>query len=80
MIKRVWAKLDGEDIRCICDEHHRKCDEKCKEYVVKFIEVDRNKEEFDDVIANLNKETETLRKNIKKFETQISRSIKKFKI
>jgi chaperonin cofactor prefoldin len=48
--------------------------------VVKFIEVDRDKEEFTDAIANLNKEAESLRKNIKKFETQISRSIKKFKI
>jgi hypothetical protein len=80
LIKRVWANIEGQDIKCICDEHHRKCDQKCKEYVVKFIEVDRNQEEFTDVIANLNKEAESLRKNIKKFETQISRSIKKFKI
>lgn len=80
MIKRVWANIEGNDIKCICDEHHRKCDQKCREYVVKFIEVDRNQEEFADVIANINKEADNLRKNIKKFESQISKSIKKFKI
>jgi hypothetical protein len=80
LIKRVWADIEGNDIKCICDEHHRKCDKKCKEYVVKFIEIDRNAEEFIDAVATLNKETDSLRKNIKKFETQISKSIKKFKI
>lgn len=80
MIKRVWANIEGEDIKCICDEHHRKCDQKCKEYVVKFIEIDRNKEELDDAINHLAKEADGLRKNIKRFETQVSKSIKKFKV
>ena len=80
MIKRVWAKLENEDIKCICDEHHRKCEDKCKEYIVKFVEIDRDKEDLDDAIAGLKRETDTFQKNMKKFESQISKSIKKFKI
>jgi len=80
LIKRVWAKIENDDIKCICDEHHRKCEDQCKEYVVKFIEIDRTQEKLDDVVDMFAEEAKTLRKNIKKFETQLSRSIKKFKI
>lgn len=81
MIKKVWAKFNGMDLECICDEHHRKCqphDAACKEYVVKFIEVDRSIE--DDLNAHLSKETSHLRREIKKFQSEISKSIRKYKI
>jgi hypothetical protein len=83
LIRKVWAKFDDNDkIECVCDEHHRKCEKesKCKEYVAKFIEVDRNQEAFDDAVAHLNKESEKLYKSISRFESQVSRSIKKFKV
>ena len=80
MIKRVWAKIDSDDIKCICDEHHRKCEDKCKEYVVKFIEINRDEENFNDAVEQLEKESDNFHKNMKKFETQLSKSLKKFKI
>lgn len=80
MIKHVWAKIEDGDIKCICDDHHKKCDGQCKEYVVKFIEIDRTEEEFENAAMALSKEVDIIRKNIKKFETQISKSLKKFKI
>ena len=43
MIKKAWVKFNDMTVECICDENDRKCkgDKLCKEYVVKFIEVDR---------------------------------------
>ena len=81
MIKKVWAKFDELDLKCVCDEHHRKCkvnDAECKEYVVKFIEIDRNDPE--ELVDQLSKGVGTLSKQMKKFQSEISRSIKKFKV
>ena len=81
MIKKVWAKFDGMDLTCVCDEHHKKCkpDADCKEYVVKFMEIDRE-QKIEDASVHLEMETKKLRKDIKKFQSEISRSIKKYKI
>ena len=81
MIKKVWAKFDEMDLMCVCDEHHRKCkeDNRCREYVVKFMEIDRE-EKIDDAVAHLEKESKNLRRDIKSFQSKVSRSIKKFKI
>lgn len=80
MIRKVYAKFDGSgDIECVCDAHHRKCkDDSCKEYVVKFIEVERSK--TSDALENLDISSKKLDRALKKFETQVSKSIKKFKI
>jgi len=81
LIKKVWAKFKDMDLECVCDEHHRQCeDEKCKEYVVKFMEIDRAKDNIDDAMAHLERESKQLRRDIKKFQSKVSRSIKKFKI
>ena len=81
MIKKAWVKFNGMTVECICDENDRKCkgDKLCKEYVVKFIEVDRT-DKVTDALKHLEKESDNLQNNIKKFESQISKSIKKFKI
>jgi hypothetical protein len=81
LIKKAWVKFDGMTVKCICDENDRKCkdDKACKEYVIKFIEVDRT-DKITDALKHIEKETDNLQKNIKKFESQVSRSIKKFKI
>ena len=82
MIKKVWAKFEDMDLKCICDEHHRKCkpkDGECKEYVIKFMEIDREQQE-EDAVAHLELESKNLRKDIKKFQSKVSSSIKKFKI
>lgn len=81
MIKKVWAKFNEMDLECVCDEHHRKCqkDDDCKEYVVKFMEIDRSAD-AEEVLKHLERESENLRGNIRKFQSEISKSIKKFKI
>ena len=80
MIKKVWAKFDGMDLECVCDEHHRKCKDKtCKEYVVKFMEIDR-KQELEEATKHLSIEARKLQSEMKKFQSKISRSIKKYKI
>ena len=64
----------------MCDEHHRKCkDDTCKEYVVRFTEIKRD-QEVDDAVAHVKKESNNLRRDIKKFQSELSKSIKKFKI
>lgn len=79
MIKKVWAKFDGMNIECVCDEHHRKCtNDDCKEYVAKFIEIDRNKEE-EETLKQLEQDASNLTKTIKKFESEVSKSLRKFK-
>ena len=80
MIKKVWAKFEEMDLKCVCDEHHRKCkDDTCKEYVVKFMEIDRE-QQAEDAVAHLEREAKNLRNDIKKFQSKVSRSVKKFKI
>ena len=82
MIKKAWVKFDGMDIECICDEHHRKCagDDGCKEYVIKFTEINRRDQSVKDAVKKLEKETTNFGRTVKKFESQVNRSIKKFKI
>lgn len=80
MIKKVWAKFDDMDLTCVCDEHHRKCkDDKCREYVVKFMEIDR-KDELEEATKHLTAETKKLHNDMRKFQSEVSRSIRKFKI
>ena len=68
-------------VECICDTNDRKCkdDKLCKEYVIKFTEIERHKK-VDDALKHLEKESDNLQKTIKKFESQVSKSIQKFKI
>ena len=80
MIKKVWAKFKDMDLECVCDEHHRKCkDDICKEYVVKFMEIDR-KQELEEATKHLSIEARKLQSEMKRFQSKVSRSIKKFKI
>jgi hypothetical protein len=82
LIKKLWVKFDGMDIDCVCDEHHRKCKDKaCKEYVVKFTEIKRSKGA--EQIKGLEKDGQLLEKavnDLKKYSTELKKSITKFKI
>lgn len=80
MIKKVWAKFEDMDLKCVCDEHHRKCkDDTCKEYVVKFMEIERD-QRLEDAAKHLETESKLLRNDIKKFQSKVSRSVRKYKI
>jgi hypothetical protein len=81
LIKKVWAKFEDMDLTCVCDEHHRKCkDDNCKEYVVKFMEIDRTGEDIADATKHLENASKSLRNDIRKFQSQVSKDIEKFKI
>lgn len=81
MIKKLWVKFkfNGMDIECICNSNNRKCrDKECKEYVVRFTEIERTRE-----LPKFNKEEHQLKnaiRKLKKSETELSKSITKFKI
>ena len=81
MIKKAWVKFDDMTVKCICDIRKHECrdDKLCKEYVIRFTEIERS-EKFNDAVKHLEKEQKDLEKTIKKFESQVSKSIKKFKI
>jgi hypothetical protein len=80
LIKKVWAKFDGLDLKCVCDEHHRKCqeDSACKEYVVKFMEIERN-QELDEAVKQIENEAKLIHNDIQKYQSKISRNLRKFK-
>jgi len=78
LIKKMWVKFDGMDVECICDEHHRKCrDEGCKEYVVKFTEIERK---LDGDLEELRGKIKGLSKEVRRTTSELKRSINKFKI
>lgn len=78
LIKKLWIKFNGMDIECVCEDHNRKCrDKQCKEYVVKFTEIKRNKKflELDkekqkvvDAIMGLTQSGTELSKTMRKFK------------
>lgn len=90
LAKKLWVKFDNFDIVCFCEENRKECPPEskpdCKEYIVKFIEIKRSKEaeENIDAIKDVTKRLEAqVKREKKKFETQLQRSLremKKFKI
>lgn len=78
LIKKLWVKFKDMDVECVCETHDRKCrDEQCKEYVVKFTEIERQKQ-----IPKLDKEEQKIVDAIKgltRSGTELSKTMKKFK-
>jgi hypothetical protein len=75
LIKKLWVKWDGMNIDCVCEEHHKKCVTvpgevpKCKEYITKFVEVDRTQEE-------VTKQIKDFGDAVKKFEKEVQKKVK----
>ncbi len=81
MIKKLWVKFNEMDIECFCNENRKECPPEskpvCKEYIVKLIEIERQKEDiefkkgeklFKDAVLKLKKQETELRKSIRKFK------------
>ena len=86
MIKKLWVKFDDMDVACFCEEDRKKCvkEEKpeCKEYVVKFIEIERD-ETIERIKENMTREEKVMKdilSKLKKHDTELKKSIRKFKI
>jgi len=74
------------DVSCFCEEDRKKCvkEEKpeCKEYVVKFIEIERD-ETMERIKENMTREEKVMKdilNKLKKHDTELKKSIRKFKI
>jgi len=80
LIRKLWVKFADMDVECFCNENNRKCrDKECREYVVRFIEIKRAEVP---IIKSDNSEQrlkQAIRK-LKRSETELSKSIKKFRI
>lgn len=80
LIKKLWVKFNGMDIKCFCNENDRKCrDEECREYVVRFIEIVRSKPPIIK-LDNTEQQLKQAIRKLKKSETELSKTINKFKI
>jgi hypothetical protein len=86
MIQKLWVKFDETAVVCLCEENRKKCtkEEKpeCKEYVVKFIEIERgNTEEAIKVsMTNEEKAMKDLVRKVKRYDTELKKAVKKFKV
>lgn len=85
---KLWVKFDENlDIECFCAYNNRRCPkekrEGCLLYLAKFIQID-DVQRHDERVKLAKKATSTLeakfKREQKKFESQVKRSIKKFKI
>lgn len=84
---KLWIKFKELDIECFCDYNNRKCPkekrEDCHLYLAKFIRID-DVERHDEHVKNVRNASKLLEAKMKqqqkKFESQVKRSIKKFKI
>lgn len=84
--KKLWVKFDEMYIECFCEEGDKDCPPeakpKCKEYVVRFIEIERSPEHEErckaikDAASRLE---ERLIKQRKKYETELKKSLRKMK-
>ena len=74
----MWVKFKDLDVECFCDEGRKKCTPEkkpeCKEYVVKFIHIERSKAE---VMAK--EKRDELTKKLKKVKTELEKNARKFK-
>ena len=81
----MWVKFDGMEVACFCEER-KKCvkDEKpaCEEYVVKFIEIKRDTtaEQIKEVFTREQKVMKDIVAKVKKYDSELKKSIKKFRI
>jgi hypothetical protein len=85
----MWVKFDEEGfVECFCENGKKKCSEKpdfeCSEYVVKFMKIDRNKlgdlkDAVDDAGKTLIASEAEVKRQLKKFETEIQKSVREFK-
>ena len=84
MISKVWVRLDGEDIVCVCRENNKKCSDKvCKEYIMKLIPVDRTDkaiQDFGTAVKNLRTSVAGLEKELRGTSSELRKSINRFKI
>ncbi len=77
LIKKLWVKFSGMDVVCVCEPHVRECRDKyCHEYVVSFTKIYREDEE---VLRNLNKNTQDVDRVVRKFQSEVAKSIRKMK-
>lgn len=76
----MWVKFDEVmDVECVCEEDLQECsDGNCEEYVVKFTKIERTM--VDDVIDSVSNLSRHISKESNKLNSELKKSINKFKI
>jgi len=82
--EKLWVKFDNSlDIECFCAYNRKRCPTEakpeCKLHLVKFIEMRPSKVELDDKTKEIKALKEKVRRETKKIETELHRSIRKMK-
>lgn len=87
--KKMMVKFkDNGEVECFCDPSNIKCSVndnlECKEYVVKFMEIKREPKiksnvNLDSLVKDVSRTEFIVRKQLKKFETELQKSVKKVK-
>ena len=88
LINKVWIKFESDDIACICSEDNRKCSEKCEEYIMKLVKIDRAApgttdkvvRDFGKSVKDFEKGIHGLEKELKGVSNELRKSINRFKI
>ena len=87
--QKLWVKFNELDVECFCYCNRKECPPeskpKCKEYIVKFIEIERKPliNESNTVMDEIGKIERKINQQKKKYETELRKSLrelKKFKI
>ncbi len=80
LVNKLWTKFTEEgSVECFCNEYSRKCDVPlCKEYVVKFTEINRDDNLYK--IEEAGKSMKTAVKDLKRIRDKMRKGIDKFKI
>lgn len=87
--QKLWVKFNDLDVECFCYCNRKECPPEskpeCKEYVVKFIEIERNPivDKSKAITDELGKIEEKINQQRKKYETEFNKSLrqlKKFKL
>jgi hypothetical protein len=77
--KKLWVKFDELDIECFCETHNKKCssEEKpaCKEYVVKFIEIKRDKD-MEKLKQQMGETANQLEVTSRRFKSEVNKTIR----
>ena len=76
MVLKYFLKFDEYgDIDCLCKYKPQDCNEECKEYIVKLVEVNRLEEDIESLTSSFDK----LGDSAVKLKTELEKASKNFK-
>lgn len=83
--QNLWVKFSDLDMECFCYCNRKKCPPEskpeCKEYVVKFIEIEREplEEKSKVILDEIGKSERKIEQDRKKYKTELQKSLERLK-